>query len=83
MRIANFFYKDELIATLWETGKVAYEIHSSFAKEMNVEIVLHEVERMRQIGLEDDFDFDHYVNGWLNPPFPNDWIVEIQDDKYM
>ena len=44
-------------------------VSSNFGEEMNIEMVVHTLERIRQIGLEKDFNFDNYVQSYQNSYF--------------
>ena len=36
-------------------------VNSNHSQDMNVEDVVHILERIRLVGLQDDFDFDRYI----------------------
>ena len=44
-------------------------VSSNFGEEMNIEMVVHTLERIREIGLEKDFDFDRYIQSYQNSYF--------------
>ena len=39
-------------------------VSSNFGEEMNIEIVVHTLERIREIGLAKDFNFDEYIQSY-------------------
>ena len=55
--------------TLYENGRFDYMISSNFGPYMDIEMVVHTLERIRRIGLENDFDFDRYVESYQNSYF--------------
>ena len=83
MRVAKIYYNDILLGTLWENGKFNYELYSSYADRMNMELIIHDLERIRQIGLEKDFNFNNYTNSWLNFPFKDSWSMELCDSSLI
>ena len=44
-------------------------VSSNFGEEMDIEMVVHTLERIREIGLEKDFDFDRYIQSYQNSYF--------------
>ena len=78
MKKANFKYKSIILGTLYENGKLDYCLRSSFATRMNIEDMAHTLEIMRQVGLDDDFDFDTYVSAWNT--FNKDTRFELVED---
>lgn len=69
MKYSRFYYNDIYLGTLYENGRFDYMVSSNFGEEMNIEMVVHTLERIREIGLEKDFDFDRYIQSYQNPHF--------------
>ena len=44
-------------------------INSNYAQSMDIENAVHILERIRRIGLQDDFDFDKYIQTYNNSQF--------------
>ena len=61
MRHKNFYYNDIYLGVLYENGRFDYMVNSNQSNYMNIEDVVHVLERIRLIGLQDDFDFDRYI----------------------
>ena len=61
MRHKNFYYNDIYLGTLYENGRFDYMVSSNHSQDMNVEAVIHVLERIRLVGLQDDFSFDRYI----------------------
>lgn len=61
MRHKNFYFNDIYLGTLYENGRFDYMVNSNHSQDMNVEAVIHILERIRLVGLQDDFDFDRYI----------------------
>lgn len=62
MRHKNFYFNDIYLGTLYENGRFDYMVNSNHSEYMNVEIVVRILERIRLVGLQDDFDFDRYIS---------------------
>ena len=69
MRYSRFYYNDIYLGTLYENGKFDYVVSSNLSEDMDIEMVVHTLERIRRIGLEKDFDFDRYINSHQNSYF--------------
>ena len=69
MRHSNFYYNDIYLGTLYENGYFDYMVNSNRAKEIDIEATVHILERIRQIGLNDDFNYDEYINSYNNSYF--------------
>ena len=61
MRHKNFYYNDIYLGTLYENGRFDYMVNSNHSEYMDVESTVHVLERIRLVGLQDDFDFDRYI----------------------
>ena len=66
---SNFYYKDIYLGTLYENGQFEYTINSSQADHMNVVMVIKNLERIRKVGLEKDFNYQNYIDSYNNFPF--------------
>lgn len=44
-------------------------VSSNFGEEMNIEMVVHTLERIRLVGLEEDFNYDKYIQSYQNSMF--------------
>ena len=69
MKYSRFYYNDIYLGTLYENGRFDYMVSSNFGEEMNIEMVVHTLERIREIGLAKDFDFDRYISTYQNSYF--------------
>lgn len=69
MRHKNFYYNDIYLGTLYENGLFDYMINSNHAQHINVEIAIHILERIRLVGLEEDFNYDRYIQSYQNSMF--------------
>ena len=69
MRHSNFYYNDIYLGTLYENGLFEYMVNSNRAKEIDIETTIHTLERIRLIGLQDDFDYDRYIDSYRNSMF--------------
>lgn len=69
MKHSKFYFNDIYLGTLYENGVFKYKIASSQAKDIDIESTVHVLERIRQIGLTKDFDFNRYVNSYNNSYF--------------
>ena len=61
MRHKNFYFNDIYLGTLYENGRFDYMVNVNHGQEMNVESVIHILERIRLIGLQYDLDCDRYI----------------------
>ena len=61
VRHKNFYFNDIYLGTLYENGRFDYMVNSNHSEYMNIEDVVHVLERIRLIGLQDDFSFDRYI----------------------
>lgn len=61
MKHKNFYFNDIYLGTLYENGRFDYMVNSNQSEYMNIEDVVHVLERIRLIGLQDDFSFDRYI----------------------
>ncbi len=61
MRHKNFYFNDIYLGTLYENGRFDYIVNSNQSEYMDIEAVVHILERIRLIGLQDDFSFDGYI----------------------
>ena len=61
MRHKNFYFNDIYLGTLYENGRFDYIVNSNQSEYMDIEAVVHILERIRLIGLQDDFSFDRYI----------------------
>ena len=73
MKHKNFYYKDWYLGTLYENGVFEYMINSNHAQHMDVETAVHVLERIRLIGLQDDFDYKKYIDSYSNSQFKDDF----------
>jgi len=78
MKKANFKYKGIQLGTLYEDGRMEYVLKSSYADKMDIEIMAHTLEIMREVGLDEKFDFSTYVEAWNI--FNNDSRFELVED---
>lgn len=69
MRYSRFYYNDTYLGILYENGLFDYMINSNYAQSMDIENAVHILERIRRIGLQDDFDFDKYIQTYNNSQF--------------
>ena len=69
MKYSRFYYNDIYLGTLYENGRFDYMVSSNFGEEMNIEMVVHTLERIREIGLAKDFNFDEYIQSYQNSYF--------------
>ena len=69
MRHKNFYFNDIYLGTLYENGRFDYMVNSNHSEYMNIEDVVHVLERIRLIGLQDDFSFDRYILSYNNSMF--------------
>lgn len=69
MRHKNFYFNDIYLGTLYENGRFDYMVNSNQSEYMNIEDVVHILERIRLIGLQDDFSFDRYILSYENSMF--------------
>ena len=73
MKHKNFYYKDWYLGTLYENGVFEYIINSNHAQYMDIEAAVHVLERIRLIGLQDDFDYKKYIDSYSNSQFKDDF----------
>lgn len=69
MRHSRFYYNDIYLGTLYENGKFDYTVSSNLGEELDIEMVVHNLERIRRTGLEKDFNFDRYIQSYQNSFF--------------
>ena len=69
MKHSKFYFNDIYLGTLYENGVFKYKIASSQAKDIDIESTVHILERIRQIGLTKDFNYDNYVSSYNNSYF--------------
>ena len=69
MRRSKLYYNDIYLGTLYEDGKFKYKLNSKSADLMNMETVIHTLERIRLIGLQKDFDYEKYIHSYENSMF--------------
>ena len=69
MRYSRFYYNDTYLGILYENGQFDYAINANHAQSMDIENAVHILERIRQIGLQDDFNFDQYIQTYNNSYF--------------
>ena len=69
MRHSNLYFKDIYLGTLYENGRFDYMISSNRSDQLNMEIIIHTLEVIRESCLSDTFNFDDYVNSWNNFTF--------------
>ena len=69
MRHKNFYFFFFFLGTLYENGRFDYMVNSNHSEYMNVEAVVHILERIRLVGLQDDFSFDRYILSYNNSMF--------------
>ena len=69
MRHKNFYFNDIYLGTLYENGRFDYMVNSNHSEYMDIEAVVHILERIRLVGLQDDFDFDGYILSYDNSMF--------------
>ncbi len=73
MKHKNFYYKDWYLGTLYENGVFEYMINSNHAQYIDVETAIHVLERIRLIGLQNDFDYKKYIDSYSNSQFKDDF----------
>ena len=66
MKHSNFYYNNIYLGTLYENGLFEYMINSNHSKYMSVENAIHQLERIRLVGLQDDFNYENYINTYNN-----------------
>ena len=69
MRRSKLYYNDIYLGTLYEDGKFKYKVNSKNATQMDMETVIHILERIRLIGLQDGFNYDNYIQSYQNSMF--------------
>ena len=69
MKQSRLYYNGIFLGTLYSNGIFNYMLDSSYAERINMELVLHQLEMIREVGKQKDFDFDKYIQGCKEFPF--------------
>ena len=69
MKHKALYYKDFYLGTLFENGIFDYMINSNHAHYMDIEMVVHNLERLRLTAKQEDFNFDEYIATHENSTF--------------
>lgn len=73
MEGSDLYYKGIYLGSLYEDGKFDYVIDSHDSDKMNVESVAHQLELIRAVASEPDFDYAKYVREFNEFKFNDDY----------
>ena len=73
MEGSDLYYKGIYLGSLFEDGTFDYVIDSTDADKMNVEQVAHQLELIRAIAKDSDFNYANYVKEFNEFKFNNDY----------
>ena len=69
MKKSEFYFNGIHLGTLYENGTFDYSIDSSQSAYMNIEIVVHTLELIRNVGLDPNFNYEQYIKNYNNFKF--------------
>ena len=69
MKKSEFYFNGIHLGTLYEDGTFDYSIDSSQSAYMNIEIVVHTLELIRNVGLDPNFNYEQYIKSYNNFKF--------------